>query len=106
MAYSEELIQQTWEKGRATNDRDGDEWRMDECGAWMHRSSYGSPGNEFGWHIINVVAGGEDVTDNLRPFHRENAFNRNSGNASCKVVADRQGIPPTARVSSADNIES
>lgn len=106
MAFSEELIQQVWEKGRAVNDRDGDEWRKDECGAWIHRSSYGNPTNEFGWTIRNVSPGGEDVLNNLRPFHRQNDFNRNTGAASCTVIADRQGIPSTAQLSNPGNRES
>lgn len=106
MAFSEELIQQVWEKGRAVNNRDGDEWRMDECGAWMHRPNYGSSTNEFGWTIRNVIPGGGDVVNNLRPFHRDNDFNRSSGKASCTVIADRQGLPPTVHVGNPGNRES
>ncbi len=105
MAYSEEIIQQVWEKGRASNERDADEWRKDECGAWMHRPSYGNTVNEFGWTIRNVVAGGGNTVNNLRPFHRENDFNRNTGEASCTVIADRQGLPPTAQVGNPGNRE-
>lgn len=106
MTFSEEVIQQVWEKGRAVNDRDSNEWRKDECGAWIHRSNYGSSTHEFGWTIKNVVAGGEDTVQNYRPFHRENEFNRNTGEAHCKVIADRQGIPPTSRIGSPDNLET
>lgn len=106
MALDEALIQQVWEKGRAVNNRDSDEWRLDECGAWMHRPSFDSNTNEFGWTIRNVVAGGEDIVTNLRPFHRENDFNRNTGEAHCSVIADRQGIPPSGQVNNPGNRQS
>ncbi len=105
MAFNEDVIQQVWEKGRATNDRDGDEWRKDECGAWIHRASYDRPSNEFGWHIRNVTAGGDDAVKNLRPFHCKNDFNRSTEQARCTVIADRQGIPPTAQVDNPGNRE-
>lgn len=106
MVLSESVIQQVWEKGRATNDRDANEWRKDECGAWIHRSSYGSQASEFGWLIRNVTPGGKDVVENLRPFQRDNDFNRNTEEARCNMHADRQGIPPSAHLGSPENRQS
>lgn len=103
MTYSDEVIQQVWEKGRATNDLDPNDWRKDECGAWMQRSSYGNINNAFGWVIRSVAPGGDDSVEDLRPFHSQNEYNRGTGKANCHVVADRQGLPPTARVDIPDN---
>lgn len=103
MPYSEDVVQQVWERGRATNDLDPNDWRKDECGAWMQRSKYGNEDHAFGWVIRNVVAGGTNSVENLRPFHARNEYNRSSGKTHCHVAADRQGMPPTARIDTPDN---
>jgi hypothetical protein len=35
MAYSEEVIQSVWEKGRGMQGRGQDTWLRDRCGAWI-----------------------------------------------------------------------
>ena len=35
MEFNNETVQGVWEKARATNDTDPNEWRKDECGAWI-----------------------------------------------------------------------
>jgi hypothetical protein len=103
MAYSEETVQRVWEKARAMPERDPLEWRQDECGAWIQRPQYGSGSAEFGWKIENVSPGHPDEPENLRPFHRDNAFDRALGKSRCHVVADRDNIPPTAQVGTPRN---
>jgi len=103
MAFDEATIQQVWEKGRATNDREPSEWRKDECGAWMQRAAYGGQTSEYGWKIVNVTPGSENKLANLRPFHLENDFNQNSGKALCRVTTDRDAISPTAHVDTPHN---
>jgi hypothetical protein len=78
-------------------------WRKDECGAWIMYDGYGSEEHEFGWRIVNVSAGSSDDLDKLRPFHRENDFNRNTGLAVCRIRADREGTPPTAQLDTPRN---
>lgn len=98
MAVSEELIQQVWEKARVMADRDGAEWRKDECGAWLQREAYGQEHSEFGWMIANTSLGGEDVLENLHPLHYRNAYDRANGRAHCHVTADRTGMQPTGHI--------
>lgn len=105
MKLRENMVQQVWDKGRATPDRDPTEWRKDECGAWMHRPEYGNERSEFGWKIENVTPGGADEIDNLRPFHHDNGFDRPAGKARCHVTADREGIQPTAHIGQPSNRE-
>ena len=97
MEYSEQLIQQVWEKGRANGDVSGDLWREDECGAWMSRSDYGKTDSDFGWKIVNVTPGAPDKPENLRPFHHRNGYLVANRHPHCQITADRAGIPPFER---------
>ncbi len=98
MEFRKDIVDGVWETGRATADRDSTVWRLDECGAWINYKHYGSEKSEFGWRILNVSAGSTNELDNLRPFHRENDFNRSTGLAVCLIRADRRGAPPTAQL--------
>ncbi len=92
MEFSEEKIQQVWEKARGTLDQDSNVWRKDECGAWINRDQYGSEYSDYGWKIENVSLANSSAVENLRPFHRGNSFDRNVGQAKCHVTADRTGL--------------
>jgi hypothetical protein len=94
MEYNEQLIQQVWEKARVNTDANMDQWREDECGAWIAREHYRDTGSNFGWMIVNVSAGGPDILENLRPLHHRNSYNIGSQYAQCHVTADRTGLPP------------
>lgn len=98
MAYSEELVQQIWEKARVLPSHDASEWRQDECGAWLRRDAYHHAQSEYGWVIVNTSLGGEEVVENLRPLHCDNAFDRANDKAHCHVTADRSGLQPTGTV--------
>lgn len=92
MEYSEQLIQQVWEKGRGSGGIDTDLWREDECGAWISRPDYGKTDSEFGWKIVNVSAGAPDTLENLRPFHLGNGYDLANHQARRHVTADRTGL--------------
>lgn len=97
MGYSEQLIQQVWEKGRANGDISRDLWREDECGAWISRPDFGKADSEFGWKIVNVTPGAPDTPENLRPFHQRNGYDLASHQAKRHVTADRTGLPTFER---------
>jgi len=98
MKFAEWLVQQVWEQARATRDRDSDEWRKDECGAWICRTHYDNPTSEYGWKIVTVVPGGDDEPRNLAAFHRDNGFDLANGRPRCAVAADRTDIAPSQQV--------
>lgn len=93
MGYSEQIIQQVWERGRASGQIDSNEWREDECGAWMKRADYGRSDSDFGWRIVNVTPGAPDTLENLRPFNNANGYDRANHGAMCRFTADRTGLP-------------
>ncbi len=93
MKYGEQIIQQVWEKARASGEIDSNVWREDECGAWIRREDYGRTDSEFGWRIVNVAPGAPDTPENLRAFHLLNVYDLANGQARCHVAGDRTGMP-------------
>ena len=61
MAFSEETIQQVWEKATPVAGNDPAVWRQDQCKAWIGRRFYGNRNSEYGWEI-------EGQRNNLRDF--------------------------------------
>jgi hypothetical protein len=105
VSFTQEQINQVWERARAFGTRDMAHWRQDECGAWISREQYGNATAEFGWKIENVSAGGDDSIGNLRAFHRGNHFDRRTARPHCKVTADREDVQPTAQITPPRNRE-
>lgn len=98
MDYDERTIQQVWERARAVPDQDPDEWRLDECGAWIRREQYGARLGEFGWRILNTEPGPNDNPARLRPFHYENDFDIANRRPRCRVTADHREEAPGTHV--------
>lgn len=98
MTYTDEMIQAVWEKGRGMPDRNVDEWRKDQCGAWLQRGQYHNPHSEYGWEILNTMPGPGTELDNLAPFHWQNGFDVALGQPQCRVQADRSDLAPGQRV--------
>lgn len=103
MELNKDIVDKVWKKGRVAAGQDPTVWRKDECGAWINYAHYGSKESEFGWKIVNVSAGSSNELDTMRPLHRENDFNRNTGLAVCHIRADRVGTPPTAQLDTPQN---
>jgi hypothetical protein len=103
MEFNNETVQGVWEKARATNDMDPNEWRKDECGAWIKYDQYGHQGSDFGWKIESVRPGEHQTLENLRPFQHENSFVLATGQPRCLVTADREGMSPTASIDTPRN---
>lgn len=88
MAFSEQDVQRVWEKGTAAPSNDPNEWRKDECTAWMNRKAYGGRNSSYGWeidHIVPITAGGSDAISNLRLPHWKNNAEKQGGRLTCPV---------------------
>jgi len=86
------LVDAVWQHGRVLPEADPAHWRQDECGAWMRREQYAQEA-EFGWKLVKVTPGGPERAENLRPFHRDNAYDVARGGAQCALTADRASLP-------------
>ena len=69
MAFSEETIQQVWEKATPVAGNDPAVWRQDQCKAWIGRRFYGNRNSEYGWEIDHIVPVSKERLAVLYPFH-------------------------------------
>jgi hypothetical protein len=83
MAFSEEQIQEVWDRAMVVEGYDKSRFRKDACGAWIIRNKYGDIDSQYGWQIDHVVPRAlledkgfsEDEIDapvNLRAMQHEN----------------------------------
>lgn len=81
MAYfSDQMVQQVWQKGTIVPGYDPEIWRKDFAGAWMNRTCYGRTDSKYGWeidHLYPESRGGSNYLGNLNPLQWEN--NRRKG---------------------------
>lgn len=85
-----ETIQKVWEKGKVAPPNSPNEWRKDDCDAWINRQSYGNRSSSYGWeidHITPVSHGGSDHISNLRPLQWENNASRQDSRLVCVVTS-------------------
>ena len=100
--FSEEEIQEVWEKATIINTKHKNLWRNDLAGAVIRREDYGDQNSLYGWEIDHIrpcnprdpkVTPGTDEMSNLQPLQWENN-KRKSGyypKYSTLVSASRTG---------------
>ena len=90
MSFTEDAIQEVWEKGTVVPNNDPKVWRKDQCGAWIDRNQYGNRNSQYGWEIDHIKPeseGGGDELSNLRPLQWENNASKQGGRLTCPVTA-------------------
>ena len=98
MPFDEKIISDVWAKGQITGSNNPDEYRKDECGAWMYFSHYSNRNSQYGWEIDHIkfvdhVASGD--LNNLRPLQWQNYACKGSGELACIVTANKTNNGPT-----------
>lgn len=89
MSFSDEKIQQIWEKGSIPSEPHKNEWRKDQCGAWIYRAAYGDRNSAWGWEVHHINTNGGDELSNLIPLHWENNLaTADTGRSVCVVTSD------------------
>lgn len=86
--WTDEMIQNVWEKGKIVSEYNKNEYKKDQCDAWIKRIEYGNRSSSFGWEIDHISPGGEDVLSNLRPLQWENNVDKSDGRLKCNVTSD------------------
>lgn len=79
--FSDELIEQVWQKARIVQNNNPDIFRQDYAGAWIRRDLYGKRDTKYGWevdHCKPTSKGGSNDLGNLYPLHWRN--NQKKGN--------------------------
>ncbi len=88
MNYSEQKIQQVWEKGIIVEGYDPAMYRKDVCGAWIKFTEFGRD-TEWGWsidHVFPISKGGNNNLINLRPMHYKNNISKGDNHPEYKAV--------------------
>lgn len=88
MAWTEEMIEKVWQKGKTVTGYDSSKWRKDDCNAWMSRTDYGNRQSAYGWEIDHISPGGSDTLSNLRPLQWQNNVDKSDGRLKCNVTSD------------------
>jgi hypothetical protein len=88
MTYSEDVILKVWQKAQIDEYNIPNNFRKDNCGAWIERTEYENSNSAFGWNIdkINQELGSDDIS-NLYPVHSKNNVRNHDGTINCKVTS-------------------
>jgi len=90
MSFTPDIIKAVWGKGKIVSGNNSDEWRKDQCGAWIGFQYYGKRDSEYGWeidHIKPVTEGGSDDIYNLRPLQWQNNVEKQEGRLTCPLTS-------------------
>ena len=102
MAWSEDQIQNVWNRATIVEGYDKNRFRKDACGAWIIREKYGDNDSLYGWeidHIVPKVLLEEkgysqtdiDNCDNLRALQHENNVSKSDDYPSYTAVVTSEG---------------
>ena len=93
----EEIISKVWAKGQPVENNNPDEYRKDECGAWIYFSHYNNRDSQYGWEIDHISCiDDEDLENlnNLRPLQWQNFVCKGSGELACIVTSNKTSNGP------------
>lgn len=88
MSWSDEDIQNVWNKGHQAANNEPSKWRKDDCSAWISRAQYGNRDSKYGWEIDHTNSNGGDGLSNLRPLEWKNNASKQDGTHTCPVTAN------------------
>jgi hypothetical protein len=98
MPFNEKIIRDVWAKGQVVGSNNPDEYRKDECGAWMYFSHYSNRNSQYGWEIDHIefvdYVASKDL-NNLRPLQWQNNICKGSGELACIITANKENNGPT-----------
>lgn len=92
--FTEQIIENVWNRATIVEGYDPNSFRKDCCGAWIVRNAYGNINSPFGWEIDHVYpeskGGGEDAI-NLRAMQWENNRSKGDDYPTYHVVVQSDG---------------
>ncbi len=91
--FSDDTVQQIWEKAKVVEKYNPNLWRKDFAGAWIRRDYYGIR-NKYGWEIDHkrpAAAGGSNRIENLCPLHWQNNVAKGDAYPSFQTCLTSEG---------------
>lgn len=91
MVITEDLKLSVWNKWKVIPNNKPNEWRQDECWAWIWFQFYWNRNNQYGWEIDHITPQSNwwnDNLSNLRPLQWENNISKSDWRLVCKITAD------------------
>lgn len=92
--YTEEQIEQVWQKARIVANNNPNVFRQDYAGAWIRRDQYKDRDAKYGWeidHCLPESKGGTDDLSNLYPLHWRNNVSKGNNYPSWETVLSSEG---------------
>jgi hypothetical protein len=88
MDYTQDIILKVWQKGIIDEYNVPNDFRKDNCGAWIERIEYENINSPYGWHIDkkDQDLNSQDIA-NLYPMHSKNNCRGQDSTIVCKVTS-------------------
>lgn len=77
MIFTDEIVQQVWEKATVVGGNNPNVYRKDQGGAWMSRKEFDNKESDYGWgieYITPKLKGGSKELYNLRPIQWKSQY--------------------------------
>lgn len=93
--FSEDKIEQVWQRAKIVANNNPDVFRQDYAGAWIRRDQYGQRNTKYGWEIDHckpITKGGDDTMGNLYPLHWRNNQKKGDDFPNWKTIITSEGV--------------
>ncbi len=101
--FSEDLIEQVWQKAQIVPNNNPDIFRKDYAGAWIRRDLYGQRNAKYGWEVDYckpISKGGTDELRNLYPLHWKNKQEKGNSYPKWNTILTSDGVNNVEKVKS------
>ena len=93
--FSEDIIEQVWQRAKIVANNNPDVFRQDYAGAWIRRDQYGQRDTIYGWEIDHckpISKDGDDSIGNLYPLHWRNNQKKGDDFPNWKTILTSEGV--------------
>ena len=93
--FSDDIIEQVWQRAKIVANNNPDVFRQDYAGAWIRRDQYGQRNAKYGWEIDHckpVSKDGDDSIGNLYPLHWRNNQKKGDDFPNWKTILTSEGV--------------
>ena len=88
--FTDEIILKVWQKAKIDEYNVPNDFRKDQCDAWIERTQYGNHDSAFGWEIDKIKPQPDEDSmnlSNLRPIHWKNNSRKEDDGLVCLVTS-------------------